>query len=626
MGNRTKFHVFFCAVIQRTEDKNNLMKAIAHNLITLFLLLTAGTVTTHAQQALQLRVASFEHDALDTSCQTHKQYDDNGDQMAIVKVTSSMPGDDLTAYQFDFHNMRHDTEGLHDGELWLYVQRNARFLTISRKGYATIRRYELTPAIDARKVYRLQLSGELPRVYTQMVQFAIQPKGAAATIMVKSSRQDAQEEVFAAVDPVTGLAARSLPYGTYTYRVLSNEGKYHPTSGRFTLNDKQKTHTETVALRPNFSELTLQVDADADIYINDELKGRRSWTGTLKAGNYTVECRQKDHHPSSQYITVVENDNSTVTLTPPTPITGTLSVTSLPQGATITIDGHDYGTTPRQINDLNIGFHRVTLSKANYQSDTKSIEIKEDETTQHSATLSNIAEMTITSSPTGASLYINGEDRGTTPFKGELASGDYQLRLTKPGYLDFSRRVHLDSSHPQISFTLSRQLVYPTCFYLQAGLQAGSLTAVEGSIGGYISNVNVETSYNFSLGAGETIWWNYVGNSSTDVSSTQVIYKPMTAALRAGYGIIMGTRLRLTPQAGARHLFVGSEKSFHATSALVGLRAEYALMSLLSIYAAPELAFAVNKSDDFDRIANVSDKVKSWATGFNIRLGLSLNF
>ena len=71
--------------------------------------------------------------------------------------------------------------------------------------------------------------------------------------------------------------------------------------------------------------------------------------------------------------------NKTYTLTPPTPILGTLAVTSTPLGAKIEIDGKNYGVTPRNI-DIIIGSHAVTLSRQNYKTETVNVDVKENET------------------------------------------------------------------------------------------------------------------------------------------------------------------------------------------------------------------------------------------------------
>ena len=56
------------------------------------------------------------------------------------------------------------------------------------------------------------------------------------------------------------------------------------------------------------------------------------------------------------------------------------------------------------------------------------------------------------------------------------------------------------------------------------------------------------------------------------------------------------------------------------------MKAEYALVPSVSLYAAPEMSFALQKSDIYSQLSDVSSKIKGWGTGFNVRIGLSINF
>jgi len=352
------------------------MKYIKSVLTVLFILITYAVYG----QVLDFHVVSFQVDAFDMTAKNelYREIDGSGSLYAIIKVSSQTPNDDVSAYQFHFGMMNHKVKN-HNGEIWVYVQKNAKTMTISRNGYKTLSKYDLGTTIEEGKTYNLVLSAQAPVVYTQMVMFQMQPAIPQATIMIRSEeRPDAYEEIFGITDN-TGGVAKSMEYGTYTYRVMAEN--YYPSEGRFTLSNQNETHREDVILRSNGADITLLVDADAEIYINNNKKGIRSWKGVLKAGRYQIECRQKNHNPSSQTITVVEGENHIITLTPPQPITGVLALTSTPLGASIKIDGKDYGTTPRNITNLLIGQHNLTLSHKDYHEEKRQIEITELQTT-----------------------------------------------------------------------------------------------------------------------------------------------------------------------------------------------------------------------------------------------------
>ena len=345
----------------------------------LLLLLLLFSVTASAQDKRQLSVASFSLDQFDMTSRNeqYKKIDGNGSLYAIIKVTSSNPDDKLSEYRFDFGNMNHEVVN-RDGELWVYVQRNAKFVTISRQGFATINKYDLGLTIEEGRTYAMILSPATMKIDYQMVMFAVKPVDNKGMVSVKSTIGDGTEEMIR-LSETEGTAAKNLPFGTYTYKVMA-EG-FYPSEGSFTLNNMSQTHTENVTLKAKYATVTLTVAADADIFVNGELKGRRTWTGRLNGGAYQVECRQEHHRPTMQNITVVENVNKTFNLTSPTPITGILSVISEPLGATIAIDGVNKGTTPSNITDVLIGKHTVVVSKDGYEQATQTFDITEGQTT-----------------------------------------------------------------------------------------------------------------------------------------------------------------------------------------------------------------------------------------------------
>ena len=590
--------------------------------LLLLLLLTAGMAD--GQTLRKFSVASFELDQLDLTARSgeHKKVDGNGSLYAIIKVTSNNPDDNLAEYSFNFGNMRHEMVDK-NGELWVYVQRNAKMVTISRQGYSTIRKYDLKTTIEEGRTYLMQLSQSAAPIYTQMVQFTIEPATTKAVVMIKGINADAREELFGNADN-TGNVAKSLPFGTYTYRVMAEN--YHTSEGRFTLSDKAKTHVENVKLRPNFSEVTLQVNSAADIYVNGEKKGLRSWKGILKAGSYQVECRQENHRNSSQVITIEENNNQIYDLIPPTPITGTLAVTSQPLGAKIRIDGKDYGVTPQNVNDLLIGRHTVTLNKDNYKSESKTIEIEENKTTNLNLSLSNINKMTIKSNPEGATLYIDGKQVGTTPYTLEIASGNYDIRLTYDGYKDYQQRTHLDSSRPIVNYRLSRDKQRSNNFYAQFFYQPVSFSGIGVSFGTFFNKFNFEASFVYGLNISDPVLW--------DLSNSQYVqcrYRPMYFNGKVGYSVYNNQNFLLSLQLGMGYLLVNNTGSASSSSnafmGTFGARASYALLNGVALFATAEYQFPMTKENVMEEIVKQSSKVDKWTSaGINSQVGICVYF
>ncbi len=413
-----------------------------HIFLMTWLLLLLGVLSSFGQ--LKFSVTDFAADPFDLTARNdqYKKVDGSGSLYAVIKVGSTNP-EGLREYNFNFGNMNHLVEW-HDGKLWVYVQKNAKMVTIMRPGYTTVDRYDLHTTIESGKTYVMQLSEQAPVIMTQMVMFQVKPADARATVMIRREAAGAQEEVFGITD-AEGSVAKTREYGTYTYRVMAEN--YHNTEGRFTLDNRGETHIENVSLRRNGANVTLSVASDADIYVNDQKRGTRSWTGLLRAGTYQVECRQQNHRSSFRTITVEEDKDAAVTLTPPAPVTGTLAVNSSPLRATIKIDGKDYGQTPKMLSDVLIGRHTLTLSREGYEDARTTIEIAEQQTTDVNLTLKEKPKATTPSvggTPNvsgGRTFTVNGVsfvmmpvEGGTFQMGGTAEQGNDAYEWEKPAH------------------------------------------------------------------------------------------------------------------------------------------------------------------------------------------------
>ena len=603
-------------------------------LLMLLIFVLSGTSGLSAQDKLKFSIAEFYQNPHDFS-PIDKQYervDGNGDRYAIIKVTSNNPNDKLSEYNFNFGNLKHIIDDSHlsdTGELWIYVQRNAKIVSISRDGYAPINKYDLRTTIEKGKAYVMSLTSEAIKVYMQMVQFDVTPANSKASVIVKSYKEDSQEDMLGTID-ATGRIAKSLEYGSYTYKVLAEN--YYMAEGRFTLNNKNETKIEQVELKPNFSDMTFSVDADADIYINGIKKGTRQWSGILKSGNYLIECRQANHKPSSQNVQVIENDNRTIKLKAPEPILGTVAITSNPLGANIMIDGKQYGQTPKNI-DVVIGKHTVTISKEGYQAVAKSFEVSENKAINVDVTLSRKTTVSISSKPSNSKLYIDGVFKGNTPYKYEGDIGQHRVKLLSQGYKPFDEKVHFGSKE-ELVFSLQKQLVKRTDFYIDAGIGLGSLTNASAAIGTHLANFNMEFYYCYGLKKTPEINWYSVSDGDIDYSFSNVYYSPFIMGGKIGYGFIAGTRFKLTPQIGYRYTKYSAETewSIHdvgrplCSAATIGLRTYFAISSHFGISITPEYAISLSESTPLEMISELSPETKNMGKGFNAKFALVLTF
>ena len=229
---------------------------------------------------------------------------------------------------------------------------------------------------------------------------------------------------------VTPIKTDKLASGSHTVRVMKD--MYKMTEKSFTVTDGQTTNA-TLNMPANFVTLTLTVDSDSDIYVDEEYKGKGKWTGRLSDGSHIFEARKANHKPSKKSMDLVLGENKTIILDAPTPINGTIDVDSSPMGATIYIDGKHYGETPNYISDILIGTHELKLTKQGCSEIKKTIIIKEGETLTINEKLQTGKEISISTGQSGDKIYVDGNYVGFSPITSNLSYGSHEIKAERNG-------------------------------------------------------------------------------------------------------------------------------------------------------------------------------------------------
>lgn len=135
--------------------------------------------------------------------------------------------------------------------------------------------------------------------------------------------------------------------------------------------------------------------------------------------------------------------------------TGTVKVTTTPEGATITIDGKSVGVSP-VITELPVGDHRIKATLENHAETEAMANVVAGRRTPVEMTLNpRLATLTVDSTPVLADLYIDNVKKGTAGSPIQLPPGEYELELRAEGYRN--RTVHLVVS-PEEMKVMSLQL------------------------------------------------------------------------------------------------------------------------------------------------------------------------
>ena len=124
----------------------------------------------------------------------------------------------------------------------------------------------------------------------------------------------------------------------------------------------------------------------------------------------------------------------------PVVIPGQLALDSTPQGAQVRVDGATDASwiTPFTLTNLQPGQHSITVSKAGYTTDSRTINVTSGNRATASIRLAQImATLIVKSDPAGASIYVDGRDMAIkTPGQVSIDKGNHVVLVRMSGYID----------------------------------------------------------------------------------------------------------------------------------------------------------------------------------------------
>jgi PKD repeat protein len=172
----------------------------------------------------------------------------------------------------------------------------------------------------------------------------------------------------------------------------------------------------------------------------------------MTPGTYSVSLEARDS------CTGMVNRADRLSYITVTATAGTLSVSSTPPDATVFIDNVVKGITPVTLTDTATGSHTLLLTRAGYDDYTRDFITEPstpatigvtltksvtEPTTRPSLSFGSIA---ITSYPAGATVNLDGRQRGTAPLViPDVLPGNHEVSLSLQGYDDWSQVVSVGS-------------------------------------------------------------------------------------------------------------------------------------------------------------------------------------
>ncbi len=167
-------------------------------------------------------------------------------------------------------------------------------------------------------------------------------------------------------------------------------------------------------------------------------------------GEYTLEAEAEGYYPLREVFQVTD-ESSQEFLFHFDLLPDLLNIqNSPPVTASVRIDGQEVGQTPLSGLEVPAGEHTLEVAAPRYQTHSESLSLTGGGN-QHALTLNLIpawSEVSFDSTPPGAVISVDGNERGNTPAMLELLQGEHEVRLSLRGFKSWQSRMEVTANQP----------------------------------------------------------------------------------------------------------------------------------------------------------------------------------
>lgn len=247
----------------------------------------------------KIEVVSFNRIENDITARvTAPKRDQNGEICALIRIVTHVK--DL---MFEPDALGITARTNKPGEIWIYVPRGARRISIMHDQYGVLRNYFYPDVIDKATVYEMEVrvndgTSQTP-VDTNTELLVVRPEPADATVYIDDEKVPTEK----------GLFTATMKKGSHTYRVESP--MYAPEAGTIDLGSEQKIISVNLKPRFGYLEVFSLPEQDARVYIDDTLVGQTPYkSDRLPARDYRVRIEKELFFPVDTLIGIAAGETS----------------------------------------------------------------------------------------------------------------------------------------------------------------------------------------------------------------------------------------------------------------------------------------------------------------------------
>ncbi len=233
--------------------------------------------------------------------------------------------------------------------------------------------------------------------------------------------------------------------------------RFLPYSGVVTVPGLGRHEQLSVQLVPRWAEVAIESEPPgARIYAGEQQVGETPATIELLEGTHQLSVVQDGYSAWDGTVVAEPNTDMALPLIRLQPANARLLVNSIPRGANVTVNGRYRGQSPLTL-DLAPGVnYEIGLSKAGYGISSRKVRLEAAASDSITVDLTaRTGTLTVNVQPADATVYVDGQARGTGSTTLSLSSAPHRIEVRKTGYESWSRTVTPRPGYPQ---TLSASL------------------------------------------------------------------------------------------------------------------------------------------------------------------------
>ena len=266
-------------------------------------------------------------------------------------------------------------------------------------------------------------------------------------------RTNAKDEVTVTVDgSIVGpapLGPVELQPGDHSVAVSSD--RYLPYTDVVNIEGLGQRTDMNVQLIPRWSEVQItSLPEGAQVIADESPLGVTPLTVELLEGTHELSVVADGFRAWDGTVVAEPSVDQVLPLIRLEPADASLLVKSIPRGANVTVNGRYRGQSPITLDLLPNIDYRIGLTKAGYGSASRQVRLQAAASDTITVDMTaRTGKLTVNVIPADASIFVDGQPRGTGSRTLEISSAPHRIEVRKDGYETWTRTLTPRPGYPQ---------------------------------------------------------------------------------------------------------------------------------------------------------------------------------